>query len=136
MHGLCISHERIIHTVVRSAGARSGFGLDVGREDISLKSSVRTCEITAILVIFGLPQLKTGAVIAHEAMHAYLRLSNAPPMDLVTEEGLCQLMAVLWLEGGWVGVRRTLSKYCSWSPSVYAGPIAPSLVSLCNKHEC
>jgi hypothetical protein len=51
---------------------------------------------------------RTGSIMAHECMHAYLRLSgfqtNAsadksdfelPPQ---VEEGLCQLIALLWLE--------------------------------------
>ena len=50
-----------------------------------------------------------GAILAHECMHAWLRLSGFAAgqlrhlggeegLDLQVEEGLCQLMALLWLE--------------------------------------
>ncbi|GJN09419.1 hypothetical protein PR202_ga27425 [Eleusine coracana subsp. coracana] len=34
----------------------------------------RLCEVTAILILYGLPRLQTGSILAHEMMHAYLRL--------------------------------------------------------------
>ena len=55
-------------------------------------------EITAIMVLCGLPWLLTGSIIAHEAMHAWLRLSGYPRLPPPVEEGMCQLMAMLWLE--------------------------------------
>ena len=55
-------------------------------------------EITAIMVLCGLPWLLTGSIIAHEAMHAWLRLSGYPRLPPLVEEGMCQLMAMLWLE--------------------------------------
>ena len=39
-----------------------------------------------------------GSIIAHEVMHAWLRLSGYPRLPPNVEEGLCQLMAMLWLE--------------------------------------
>ena len=56
------------------------------------------CEITAILVLCGLPWLLAGSILAHEVMHAWLRLAGFPALPPPTEEGLCQLMALLWLE--------------------------------------
>jgi hypothetical protein len=40
-----------------------------------------------------------GTILAHECTHAYLRLSGYPPdLPADVEEGLCQLLALLWLE--------------------------------------
>lgn len=55
-------------------------------------------QVTAILVLFGLPYLLTGSILAHECMHAWLRLNGVNHLSLDIEEGLCQLMALLWLE--------------------------------------
>ena len=43
-------------------------------------------------------RLLTGSILAHEVMHAWLRLSGYPRLPPMVEEGLCQLMATLWLE--------------------------------------
>ena len=32
--------------------------------------------MSAILVLYGLPRLLTGAILAHELMHAWLRMKN------------------------------------------------------------
>jgi hypothetical protein len=58
----------------------------------------KKCTVTAILVLSGLPRLLTGCILAHELMHAWLRLSGFEDLPLEVEEGLCQLMALLWLE--------------------------------------
>ncbi len=55
-------------------------------------------QVTAILVLYGLPWLLTGTILAHECMHAWLRLRGITQLPLQTEEGLCQLMGLLWLE--------------------------------------
>ena len=58
-----------------------------------------TCaQVTAILVLYGLPWLLTGSILAHETMHAWLRLSGVSHLPADVEEGLAQLMALLWLE--------------------------------------
>ena len=49
-------------------------------------------------MLFGLPWLLTGSILAHELMHAWLRLSGLTGLSLDVEEGLCQLLALLWLE--------------------------------------
>ncbi len=54
--------------------------------------------MTAILVLYGLPWLLTGSILAHETMHAWLRLSGVSHLPADVEEGLAQLMALLWLE--------------------------------------
>ena len=61
----------------------------------------RHLPLSCLQVVSGLPRLLTGSILAHECMHAWLRMSGfsghrqlAPQV----EEGLCQLMALLWLE--------------------------------------
>ena len=58
-----------------------------------------TAQVTAILVLFGLPWLLTGSILAHEVMHAWLHVNGFRGLAPEVEEGLCQLMALLWLEG-------------------------------------
>lgn len=70
------------------------------------------CEVTAILVLQGLPRQLTGSILAHESMHAWLRLNGYRQLSAEIEEGLCQLMALLWLErhGDANGAPKRLSK--------------------------
>jgi hypothetical protein len=49
-------------------------------------------------VLYGLPKLATGSIMAHEMMHAYLRMCGVLELPLKTEEGMCQLMAYLRLD--------------------------------------
>ncbi|XP_051179392.1 protein DA1-related 1 isoform X2 [Lolium perenne] len=58
----------------------------------------RRCEVTAILVLYALPRLLTGYILAHEMMHAYLRLKGYRILSPEVEEGICQVLAHLWLE--------------------------------------
>jgi hypothetical protein len=57
-------------------------------------------KVTAILVLFGLPHDLCASILAHETMHAYLRLTREMPEALpsMVEEGLCQLVAYKYLE--------------------------------------
>jgi hypothetical protein len=57
-----------------------------------------TCRISGILILYGLPRLLTGSILAHELMHAWLRLGGHLGLAPRVEEGLCQLMALLWLD--------------------------------------
>ncbi|VVB14995.1 unnamed protein product [Arabis nemorensis] len=59
---------------------------------------VRECEVTAILILYGLPRLLTGYLLAHEMMHAYLRLNGHRILNNVLEEGICQVLGHMWLE--------------------------------------
>ena len=54
--------------------------------------------VSAILILYALPRLLTGATLAHEIMHAWLRQSGVNNLELEVEEGMCQLMALLWLQ--------------------------------------
>jgi len=102
--GLCLAEAGEIQTVVRSPGPTplgGGFlGSPAWTRRVVRVQEVR--EVSAILVLFGLPRDLTSSILAHELMHAYLRLHKGMPrtLDHQAEEGLCQLMAFLWLEQG------------------------------------
>ncbi|KAF5763712.1 putative transcription factor interactor and regulator LIM family [Helianthus annuus] len=93
--GLCLSEEQTISTIIRRPKVGAGRIMDMFTEPYKL---VRRCEVTAILILYSLPRLLTGSILAHEMMHAWLRLkgySNLPPK---VEEGICQVLAHMWLE--------------------------------------
>jgi Protein DA1 len=69
----------------------------------------RRYHVSAILVLSGMSWLLTGAVLAHELMHAWLRMEGYRELPQAVEEGLCQLLAYLWLEGQQLEVRHVLS---------------------------
>ncbi|KAK3030512.1 hypothetical protein RJ639_039542, partial [Escallonia herrerae] len=143
--GLCLSEEQTVSSILRrprhSAGNRV---MDMRREPYKL---TRRCEVTAILILYGLPstrvtiaelekeRLLTGSILAHEMMHAWLRLrviesGNYLKKSIHTEnlgykidcnchidseigstlckgyrtlsqdveEGICQVLAHMWLQ--------------------------------------
>ncbi|KAG6761486.1 hypothetical protein POTOM_034710 [Populus tomentosa] len=51
-----------------------------------------------ILVLFGLPLVMTGGILAHEFMHAWLRLQGVSNLNPEIEEGICQVMGYQWLD--------------------------------------
>lgn len=57
-------------------------------------------EITAVLVLFALPKDLTASILAHEAMHVWLKLTRNMPssIPLKIEEGLCQVISRSYLE--------------------------------------
>ncbi|CAA6667478.1 unnamed protein product [Spirodela intermedia] len=94
--GLCLSEEQTVSTILRRP--RIGAGnrvMDMIREPYRL---TRVCEVTAILILYGLPRLLTGSILAHEMMHAWLRLNGYRTLSQEVEEGICQVLAHMWLE--------------------------------------
>ena len=61
---------------------------------------VEVREVTAVLVLFGLPRDLTAAILAHEAMHVWMRLTKSVPypLPLQLEEGLCQVVSLGYLD--------------------------------------
>jgi len=59
-----------------------------------------TRDVSAVLVLCGLPRDLTAAILAHEAMHVWLKLSRHMPFDLQSkvEEGMCQVISHKFLE--------------------------------------
>ncbi|XP_057979092.1 protein DA1-related 2 isoform X2 [Malania oleifera] len=93
--GLCLSEEQTvtsIHKRPRIGGSRL-IGMRTHPQKLT-----RRCEVTAILVLYGLPRLLTGAILAHELMHGWLRLKGYRNLNPEVEEGICQVLSHLWLE--------------------------------------
>ncbi|PSR93148.1 Protein DA1-related like [Actinidia chinensis var. chinensis] len=89
----CCSCERLeIHKRPKVGGHRL-----VGMRTQPQKLT-RKCEVTAILVLYGLPRLLTGAILAHELMHGWLRLKGYRNLNPEVEEGICQVLSYMWLE--------------------------------------
>ncbi|TKY70502.1 DA1-related 1 [Spatholobus suberectus] len=94
--GLCLSEEQTVTTILRRPRIGAGYrAIDMITEPYRL---IRRCEVTAILVLYGLPRLLTGSILAHEMMHAWLRLKGYPNLSPEVEEGICQVLAHMWLE--------------------------------------
>ncbi|XP_018680178.2 protein DA1-related 1 isoform X1 [Musa acuminata AAA Group] len=94
--GLCLSEEKIVRTVLRRPIMGSGHRLtDMITGPYRL---IRRCDVTAILILYGLPRLLTGSILAHEMMHAWLRLNGYGSLSLEVEEGICQVLAQMWLD--------------------------------------
>ncbi|KAH8516530.1 hypothetical protein H0E87_004757 [Populus deltoides] len=94
--GLCLSEEQTISTV--SKQPRFGAGnraMGMMTEPYKL---TRRCEVTAILILYGLPRLLTGSILAHEMMHAWMRLKGFQTLSQDVEEGICQVLAHMWLD--------------------------------------
>ncbi|KAI5068396.1 hypothetical protein GOP47_0016741 [Adiantum capillus-veneris] len=94
--GLCLSEEHIVSTIIKRPRIGPGNQMvDMRKGSTSLR---RYCEVTAILALYGLPRLLTGSVLAHELMHAWLRLNGFHNLETMVEEGICQVLAHMWLE--------------------------------------
>eukprot|EP00775_Hariotina_reticulata_P004383 gene4383-4637_t len=98
VRGLCVAHVyNTIPSVVRAVNG----GLQAAVSSIStplMPLQEQRCSVSVLLVMYGLPRLLIGSIIAHELMHAYLRMRHVAGLPLQVEEGLCQLMALLWLD--------------------------------------
>jgi len=53
--------------------------------------------VEEIVILYGLPRIHFAAVAAHELGHVYLFQRKFPELPPSVEEGLCELMAYLWL---------------------------------------
>lgn len=94
--GLCLSTE---YTTIYSMSRVAGLW-PFSAQPRATPVAATHCEVTAVLVLYGLPRLLTGSILAHELMHAWLRLSGVShrQLPLEVEEGLAQLLAHIWLE--------------------------------------
>ncbi|XP_047941134.1 protein DA1-related 1-like [Salvia hispanica] len=117
--GLCLSEEQIITMVSRRPRIGGYRILDLFTEQYRL---VRQSEVTAILVLYGLPRLLTGSILAHEMMHAWLRLKGYPTLDPKVEEGICQVLAHMWLDSEIAGASASAAATSSSSSSNSSQP--------------
>ncbi|KAK9284911.1 hypothetical protein L1049_024092 [Liquidambar formosana] len=121
--GLCLSEEQTVSTIRRRPRI-GGRILDMIIEPYRL---IRQCEVTAILILYGLPRLLTGSILAHEMMHAWLRLKGYPNLSPPVEEGICQVLAHMWLDseiyaGSSSDVASSSSSLSSSSPASSSNP--------------
>lgn len=93
--GLCLAEEQTVTTVLRQP--RMGIGNRIPNMRTEPYKLTRRCEVTAILILYGLPRLLTGSILAHEMMHAWLRLAGYRTLRQDVEEGICQVLAHMWL---------------------------------------
>lgn len=92
--GLCLSEE--LSTISRRPRLAAGNGaMDMRTQQYRMTPR---CDVTAILILYGLPRLLTGSILAHEMMHAWLRLKGYRTLSQDVEEGICQVLAHMWLE--------------------------------------
>ncbi|XP_057431404.1 protein DA1-related 2-like isoform X2 [Lotus japonicus] len=103
--GLCLSEEQTVTSVYRwpKFGGHRLVGMRTQPQKLT-----RKCEVTAILVLYGLPRLLTGAILAHELMHAWLRLKGYRNLTPEVEEGICQVLSYLWLDAEVMPGSRTM----------------------------
>ncbi|GMH24107.1 hypothetical protein Nepgr_025950 [Nepenthes gracilis] len=125
--GLCLSEEQTVSTILR----RPIIG--AGNRIISMMTEpyrlIRRCEVTAILILFGLPRLLTGSILAHEMMHAWLRLNGYPNLSPNVEEGICQVLAHMWLDSEIISGSDSSNSEASSSSSSSASPSSSSSAS-------
>ncbi|XP_031117741.1 protein DA1-related 1-like [Ipomoea triloba] len=93
--GVCLSEERTVRTISKRPTIGGFRIIDMFTEPYRL---IRQCEVTAILILYGLPRLMTGSILVHEMMHAWLRLQGYPNLSPEVEEGICQVLAHMWLD--------------------------------------
>ncbi|KAL7587299.1 hypothetical protein Lser_V15G36183 [Lactuca serriola] len=93
--GLCLSEEQTVASILKRPriGGQQLVGMRTQHQKLT-----RRCEVTAILVLYGLPRLLTGAILAHLLMHAWLRLKGYRNLNPEVEEGICQVLSYMWLE--------------------------------------
>uniref|UniRef100_A0A0C9RHT7 TSA: Wollemia nobilis Ref_Wollemi_Transcript_19811_1816 transcribed RNA sequence n=1 Tax=Wollemia nobilis TaxID=56998 RepID=A0A0C9RHT7_9CONI len=94
--GLCLSEEQTVSSISRRP--RIGAGNRIIDMFTESRKLTRRCEVTAILILYGLPRLLTGSILAHELMHAWLRLTGFRTLSPAVEEGICQVLSHMWLE--------------------------------------
>ena len=96
--GLCLFEEHTVYTVERTPDFGGGF-FPVGFSERVVGQSRGATVVNAVVVLYGLPAVCAGAILAHECTHAYIRMAGGyPRLRPKIEEGLCQLMALLWVE--------------------------------------
>lgn len=123
--GLCLSEEQTISTILRRP--RIGSGNRATKMVTEPCKLTRRCEVTAILILYGLPRLLTGSILAHEMMHAWLRLRGYPTLSQDVEEGICQVLAHMWLHAklGSGSDSNVASTSSSTSTAAKMGTISP-----------
>ena len=111
----------------------------VGREgeNRSLKDMIREpyklvpgCKLTTFHILYGLPRLLTGLILAHLMMRVWLlRLRGHRFLTQHVEGGICQVLAYMWLN------TELMSGYDSTVASTSSSPLTLSFTSSRSKFE-
>ncbi|KAL5973476.1 LIM domain-containing protein hdr3 [Asimina triloba] len=112
--GLCLSEEQTVRSILKKPRVGGNFISDMRTQRQKL---TRKCEVTAILVLYGLPRLLTGSILAHELMHGWLRLKGYRNLSPEVEEGICQVLSNLWLESEVMPSSRSMPSTSTSAPS-------------------
>ncbi|RZC84220.1 hypothetical protein C5167_046999 [Papaver somniferum] len=113
--GLCLSEEQTVTSIHRRP--RLG-GSRLIRMKTLVKKLSRKCEVTAILVLYGLPRLLTGSILAHELMHGWLRLKGIMISILLSREDMCKTVYPFYRVTDW---KEFVIGYRNLSPEVEEG---------------
>ncbi|KAJ4844450.1 hypothetical protein Tsubulata_028934, partial [Turnera subulata] len=92
--GLSVHAQKYV-TLIKKASLQERGRVVVAKETHEYYNNTRM-----VLLLFGLPKLMTGAILAHEFMHMWLRLKGVPngKLDPRIEEGIAQVMGYMWLD--------------------------------------
>ncbi|XP_065035390.1 LIM domain-containing protein HDR3-like isoform X3 [Musa acuminata AAA Group] len=112
--GLCLSEEQTVSSIHKRPRIGGNKILDMRTHPQKL---IRRCEVTAILVLYGLPRLLTGSILAHELMHGWLRLKGYRDLSPEVEEGICQVLSHMWLESEIMPGSTSVPSSSSYAPS-------------------
>ncbi|KAF7138726.1 hypothetical protein RHSIM_Rhsim07G0043000 [Rhododendron simsii] len=89
----CVHHGRAPQVV---KCAQRGDEIEVVKEVVHVTGR----KVTTIVIIYGLPMVTTEVIMAHEMMHAGMRQQGwYVHLERKVEEGMCQLISRMWLEG-------------------------------------
>ncbi|KAL0317147.1 UNVERIFIED_CONTAM: protein DA1-related 2 [Sesamum angustifolium] len=91
--GLCLSEEQTVTSILKRPRMERR-GLD-RNQNTTPKANPELTITGRILRVFG---LLTGAILAHELMHGWLRLNGYRNLRPEVEEGICQILSYMWLE--------------------------------------
>lgn len=72
------------------------FSLEGGKIEVAMQLSSER-HLISVLILFGYPRVVTGSIMAHEMMHAWMRMKGYAYEPRV-EEGMCQVFAHMWLD--------------------------------------
>lgn len=95
IRGVTMTEGCSINAIVEQSRIRDGNETKIKTRRYKL---VAYSEVIGIIILYGFPRLLTGRILAHEMMHAWLRLEGYPFISPEVEEGLCEVMAHMWLE--------------------------------------
>ncbi|KAF8064573.1 DA1 [Scenedesmus sp. PABB004] len=112
VRGLCVAHVySSIPSVVRSLPGGAAVSSVATRLLGPPAGLGQTCAVSCLLVMYGLPRLLLGSIVAHELMHAYLRMRHVTGLPLQDWWASQQAQQ----RGGGGGYQATLLSYLGYA---------------------